>query len=124
MPGKTKMFFGKSSRRDRTTLMLDVLENLDANEGICMTNLMYRVNLNYSSLSDIVSRLRDLGLVVSRFAGEEKRQKCHGGLKRLYFLTDKGAHARFHARKVRQFLYPPYMEGHRKPVLLKQEILG
>lgn len=76
---------GKSAKRNRTEIYIDVLKAINA--GVCKpTNIMYRSNLCWRPLKEVLNELEALGLI-----RKEKVETKSGTRKRsIYLITERG----------------------------------
>ncbi|MCD6530516.1 helix-turn-helix transcriptional regulator [Candidatus Bathyarchaeota archaeon] len=76
---------GRSMKRNRTEIYIDVLKTINA--GVCKpTNIMYRSNLCWRPLKEILSELEALGLI------KKMKVETKNGIRKrsVYMITEKG----------------------------------
>ena len=68
-------------RRDKVKIIHDILKSVQEKNGkIKPTHLLYKSNLSYKRLNELVQELREKGLMDEENVGGQK----------MYILTDKG----------------------------------
>ena len=90
-----------TGKRSRLEIYLDVLEEI--NRGVNRpTNIMYRCNLSWRPLKEILRSLMEKGLI------KEIKQDNH----RCYILTERGRNVLFSLKKLMYIFYSPRGKEH------------
>jgi len=81
-------------RRDKLSVIIDILDVANSGEGVKPTHILYRANLSYKLLTQYINMLRKKGLVKETDINGKKHIK----------ITDKGKLFLSEARKMKRFM--------------------
>lgn len=86
----------KSLRRSKLEIDIDILEVLAHYGPLKLTHVMYKVNLNCSTLKQFLNFLTEQKLIEEQSLSKKKRQKT------LYVITERGKIALAHFKEIRR----------------------